>query len=92
MVRYHHQLNEHEFEQTLGDSGGQRNLACCSPLGREELDIATEQQQHGRCGLLQSCIYISFSILLPHILYNNHILFTYSISLSTEVALNPYIS
>ena len=21
MVRYHHQLNGHEFEQTLGDSG-----------------------------------------------------------------------
>ena len=23
MVRYHHQLNGQEFEQTLGDSGGQ---------------------------------------------------------------------
>ena len=31
MVRYHHQLHVHEFEQTLGDSGGQRNLMCCSP-------------------------------------------------------------
>ena len=30
MVRYHHQLNGHEFEQTLGDSG-QRNLACYNP-------------------------------------------------------------
>ena len=27
------QLNGHEFEQTLGDSGGQRSLACCSPWG-----------------------------------------------------------
>ena len=26
MVGWHHQLNEHEFEQTLGDSEGQRNL------------------------------------------------------------------
>jgi len=24
--RKHHQLNGHEFEQTLGDNGGQRNL------------------------------------------------------------------
>ena len=24
-------LTWHKFEQTLGDSGGQRNLACCSP-------------------------------------------------------------
>ena len=31
MVRWPHRLNEHEFEQTLGDSGGQRRLACCSP-------------------------------------------------------------
>ena len=23
MVRYHHQIKEHEFEQTLGESGGQ---------------------------------------------------------------------
>ena len=30
MVGWHHQLNGHEFEQTSGDSGGQRSLACCS--------------------------------------------------------------
>ena len=29
MVRQHHGLNGHEFEQTLGDSGGQRTL-CAS--------------------------------------------------------------
>ena len=28
MVREHHLLKEHEFEQTLGDSGGQRSLGC----------------------------------------------------------------
>ena len=26
MVGWHHRLNGHEFEQTLGDSGGQRSL------------------------------------------------------------------
>ena len=31
MVRKHHQLNGHGFDQTLGDSGGQRSLACYSP-------------------------------------------------------------
>ena len=30
MVGWHHQLNGHEFEQTSGDSGGQRSLVCCS--------------------------------------------------------------
>ena len=30
IVGWHHQLNEYEFEQTLGDNGGQRSLAGCS--------------------------------------------------------------
>ena len=44
IVGWHHQLNEHEFEQTLGYSEGQGNLACCSPWGhRVGHDLATEQ-------------------------------------------------
>ena len=31
MVRYHHRLNGHELEKTLGDSERQRSLECCSP-------------------------------------------------------------
>ena len=31
MVRWHHWLNGHEFEQALGDGEGQGSLACCSP-------------------------------------------------------------
>ena len=38
MVSYH-QLNGLEFEQTLGDSRGQKSLACCSPWGYKELDM-----------------------------------------------------
>ena len=34
-----HQLNGHEFEQTLGDSEGQGSLACCSPRGHKESDM-----------------------------------------------------
>ena len=30
---YHHRLSGHEFEETLGDSGGQGSLTCCSPWG-----------------------------------------------------------
>ena len=36
MVGWHHQLNGHEFEQTLGD--GEGSLACHSPWGRKESD------------------------------------------------------
>ena len=38
MVGWHHRLNEHEFEQILGDIEGQRNLVCCSPWSHKELD------------------------------------------------------
>ena len=45
MVRYHHQVNGHEFEQTPGDTEGQGSLACCSSLGPKVRDkIVTEQQ------------------------------------------------
>ena len=38
MVRQHHRLNGHEFEQTPGDSEGQGSLVYCSPWGCKELD------------------------------------------------------
>ena len=33
MVRRHHRLNGHEFEQALGVGDGQGSLACCCPWG-----------------------------------------------------------
>ena len=42
MVGWYHQLNGHEFEQTLGDREGQGGLMCCSSCGHKELDM-TEQ-------------------------------------------------
>ena len=45
IIGWHHWLNGHDYEQTLGDGEGQGSLACCSPQAHKELDIATEQQQ-----------------------------------------------
>ena len=42
MVGWHHQLNGHEFEWTLGVGDGQGGLACCDSWGRKESDT-TEQ-------------------------------------------------
>ena len=39
MVRWHHLLNEHEFEQAPGVGDGQGSLTCCSPWGCKELDM-----------------------------------------------------
>ena len=38
VVGWHHWLNGHECEQTLGDGEGQGNLACYSPWGCKESD------------------------------------------------------
>ena len=38
MVIYHHRINGHEFEQTVGDSGGKRSLEHFSPRGGKELN------------------------------------------------------
>ena len=42
VVRWHHLLNGHEFEQTPRDDEGQGSLVCCSPWGCKESDM-TEQ-------------------------------------------------
>ena len=42
MVGWHHRLNRHESEQTLGNGEGQGSPAFCSPWGCIELDM-TEQ-------------------------------------------------
>ena len=38
MVGWHHRLNGHEFEETLGDGEGQGILTCSSSWGRKELN------------------------------------------------------
>ena len=40
MAGWHHGLNGHESEQTLGDGERQGSLARCRSWGREELDRA----------------------------------------------------
>ena len=39
MVGWHHQLNGHELEQTLGDCERQGSLACYHPWGHKELTM-----------------------------------------------------
>ena len=44
MVGWPHQLNGHEFKQTLGDGEGQGSVACCSPWGyRVGYNLGTDQ-------------------------------------------------
>ena len=47
MVRCHHQLNGHEFQQAPGDGEGQGSLAWCSPWGHKESGT-TEQLNNNK--------------------------------------------
>ena len=55
MVGWHHRLNGHKFEQTLGVGDRQGSLACCSPRGLKESDTTeqlnwTELKMYGLSG------------------------------------------
>ena len=60
MVGWDHQLDGHEFQQTLGDSEGQGSLACCSPWGQKELDLTqwlSNNNSNGPgCPVLRLCL------------------------------------
>ena len=55
MVGWHHWLNGHDFEQSLGDGDGQESLACCSPWGckesdtTEQLNYNSDSKQYASC-------------------------------------------
>ena len=55
MVGWHHQLNGHESEQTLGDSEGQGSLVCHSSCGCKESD--TTQQLNNNKELVINASY-----------------------------------
>ena len=39
VVGWHHQLNGHEFDETLGVDDGQGGQECSSPWGRKQSDM-----------------------------------------------------
>ena len=51
MVRWHHQLNGHEFEQTLGDSEGQGSLGAVVHGSQRQIRLVNEQQQCTECSI-----------------------------------------
>ena len=65
MAGCHHQLNGHEFEQTLGVGDGQGGLACCSPWGHKESDM-TEGLNWTEC-FTNLCLTRNFSFCLSNL-------------------------
>ena len=69
MVGWHHRLNRHEFQQTLGNTEGQGSLECCSPWGHKESDRSEQLNSNN------SIIKIKIGIF-PAISINKHVTVT----------------
>ena len=65
MVRWHHGLNGHEFDYTLGVGDGQGDLLCWSPWCRKESDMTEQLNCH---------IYLYFKV---HFFYTQVIVSVY---------------
>ena len=63
MVGWYHQLDGHEFGWTPGVGEGQGGLACCSSLGRKELDT-TEQLNRTELSLGQLELIYNFNNII----------------------------
>ena len=55
MVGWHHWLNGHETEQTVGDGEGQGSLARYSPWGRKESDTTERLNSNKKLSSLSHC-------------------------------------
>ena len=55
MAGWHHRLNGHGTEQSLGDSEGQGSLACCSPWGCKESDMTARLKTTTKAQYLSTC-------------------------------------
>ena len=55
MAGWHHQLDGHEFEQTLGVADGQGSLVCCSPWGCKQWDM-TERLNKNKNSIEVICL------------------------------------
>ena len=70
MVWWRHQLNGHEYEQTLGDGEGEGCLVCCSPWGHKESFITEQMKNNSKSkGFLLTMEILSWFLILPHWLW-----------------------
>ena len=60
MVGWHHQLNGHGFEKTLGSREGHGSLMFCSPWGHEESDMTDQLNNNSFYLTLDLCALLRF--------------------------------
>jgi len=63
MVRWHHWLDEHKFEQAPRDGDGQGSLVCCSPWGFKVSDL-TERLNWTELNNFQTTQFLKYTVNL----------------------------
>ena len=63
-VGWHHRLSGHEFEQTVGESEGQRSLLCCSPWACKDLDITGQLDKNSYCSCTTDLLLVHLPVLV----------------------------
>ena len=59
-VTSYHQFNEHEFEQTMGDSEGQGSMVCCGTWSHKVSDMTQRLKSN------KNKSFVSFAIMFSH--------------------------
>ena len=67
MVGWHHQLNGHEYEQAMGDGGGQGSLACCSIWVPKELDMTNWLNNKSALGSIINEYFLKLMQWIDHV-------------------------
>ena len=100
MTGWHHWLNGHDFEPTLGDREGQGGLICCSPWSHKEWDT-TDQLNNKEYQMLKTRFKPGFSYTPCEFSWSSWVIFlenfanpssVYSITFSNFVIVSPLFS
>ena len=65
MIRWHHRLNGHQFEQAPGDGEGQGSLAFCSRWDCKESDMT--EQLNNNCPYMWVYFWALYSVPLVYV-------------------------
>ena len=66
MAEWHHWLDRHEFEKTLGDSEGQGSLVCCMQfVGLQESDMSSQLNKNNTGVWVCVCVCVRVYVKSP---------------------------
>ena len=77
MVGWHHRLDGHEFEQTLGDSEGKGSLACHSPWGHKDSNMTEWSNNNNKLRITHASLRTTVSWLTSITIIGRQLLITF---------------